>query len=210
MTEQLRVESCWTGMRVSWKALRFFERSAASGVVSLGWEDCEFLAFEIEFLFFEIELSAPVFFVGGVGANGLDGGEGAAEGAFGLGFIAVEEVELVEVFGGPGGDVGFLFVEMEFEGGGDAEAAVEIPAGFGGIVDEGGVLGVGGLVEGVEFVEEALEVGGVFVGEEESVRGTAVAESVESGVEMSHGMCSFWLKDGMEENEVEENMAVSC
>jgi hypothetical protein len=144
----------------------------------------EFLAFEIEFLFFEIELSAPVFFVGGVGANGLDGGEGAAEGTFGLGFIAVEEVELVEVFGGPGGDVGFLFVEMEFEGGRDAEAAVEVPAGFGGIVDEGGVLGVGGLVEGVEFVEEALEVGGVFVEEEKSL---VSHESVLSGSRMDRG-----------------------
>jgi hypothetical protein len=52
------------------------------------------------------------------------------------------------------GDVGVVGVEVEFVGGLDAGTAIEVPAGVDGIVDEGGVLGVGGLVEGEGLVEE--------------------------------------------------------
>ena len=40
-----------------------------------------------------------MFVTDGFFANGLDVDEGAAEGSFRLGFVAVEEVELVEVGG---------------------------------------------------------------------------------------------------------------
>ena len=56
----------------------------------------EFLALDFGFLFLESELFAPFFLGEGFFADGLEIGKRAAEGAFGLGFIAIEEVDSVE------------------------------------------------------------------------------------------------------------------
>ncbi len=151
-----------------------------------------------------------MFVTDGFFANGLDVDEGAAEGSFRLGFVAVEEVELVEVGGGPLDDVGFGGVEMEFVGGLDAGAAVEVPARVGGLVDEGGVLGAKGLVESEGLVEEEVEFIGVFAGDEEGLGGAAVEEGVEGGGRCVISFCAFWLKDEGGAFGGKGNLAVSC
>ena len=157
-----------------------------------GLRELEFLTLQIDALFLKRQLFAPVLLANGFFANGLEVAESAAEGAFRLRLVTVEEVELIEIVGGPLGDVGFLLVKAEFIGGLDADAAVEEPAGVRGVVDEGRVLLIGRLVVGEVLVEEAVEIVGIFAGEEEGLRSAAVGESVQSGiVVLSHGKCLF-------------------
>ena len=93
-------------------------------------------------------------------------------------FVAVEKSDAVEVFVGPIGDVGFLFVDFVFAVDVGALTAREKPAGEDRIFDEIGVLRGGGLVMGEGVVDECEEVGGDFAGDEETLRGSAVGERV--------------------------------
>ncbi len=89
----------------------------------------EFEAFEGEAFLLDGEFLAPEVFVEDVFANGLEVDEGAAEGAFGLGFVAVEEVQASEAFVGPVGRVWHLFMQFQFIGSDGALAASQHPAG---------------------------------------------------------------------------------
>ena len=100
----------------------------------------EFAAFEGEAFLLDGEFLVPEVCVEDIFAHGLEVDEGAAEGAFGLGFVAVEEVQASEAFVGPMGRVWQLFMQFQFIGGGGALAASEHPAGVDRVVDEGGVL----------------------------------------------------------------------
>ncbi len=130
----------------------------------------------------EIELFAPMMFFDGFRVDEPDVDEGAAEGTFGGGAVAVEDAELMKVFGAPGRAVGFAQMEFEFGGGADVLAAAQKPTCFHGIVDEIGILGIGGFVLFEGVVEESVELGRVFGGQEEGFRGGAVFEGVEGAI----------------------------
>ncbi len=133
--------------------------------------------------------------VGWAGAAGLaafDFVEGSIEEALQAGFEQGEThhgpegaAGLGDDVAGAGGGVGavvVLVVIVLFEGGhaaGDvvglvAAGAAKAPPGVGGLVDEGGFDVVGGLEVPCEGLEEVVEVGGVFGGEEGLGGGEAV------------------------------------
>jgi hypothetical protein len=118
--------------------------------------------------------------------------EGFVEEALQAGFQQGEThhgLEAAAVFGddiaGAGGGVGAVVVLVAFalfedghaagdEGGFVAAGAAEAPPGVGGLVDEGGFDVVAGLEVALEGLEEVVEVGGVFGGEEGLGGGEAV------------------------------------
>ena len=126
-----------------------------------------FLDLEGEALFFESEKVLPVLVTDGVFADGLDVAKTAAEGAFGLRFVAVEEVEPIETLVGPEGRGFIAGVEMEFVVRVGADAARENPAGVDGLGDEIGSFGGAGLVMSEGVVKVCEEDSGVFFGEKE-------------------------------------------
>ena len=85
------------GFEILFQVCRGFLRRFLLG----GAAGFEFEAFEGEAFLLDGEFLAPEVFVEDVFANGLEVDEGAAEGAFGLGFVAVEEVQASEAFVGP-------------------------------------------------------------------------------------------------------------
>ena len=113
-----------------------------AGLLSL--HDEKAFGLEGEALLLEFQRGLPVYFAGGFLAEGFDVDEGAARGAFGLGFAAVEEAEAMEVGLGPIGLMGFGGGESGFGFDESALAAPEEPAGDGGVGgDAGGVEGAG-------------------------------------------------------------------
>lgn len=140
----------------------------------------EALALEVEASLLEFELFAPFGFGEGGFLEVLQVVEGALEGAFGLGAVALEEGEFMNVGGGDG--VGFRVEGIEFglAFGVGTLAAPEVPAGVDEVGDDGGIGGGGGFVRFERFGEEGVEERRVFAGDEESFGGGAVAEAVEA------------------------------
>ena len=129
----------------------------------------EAFAVELETLFLEFVLLLPVLFGESVFGDGAKVVESALEGAFGLGFVAIEEIEGVEIGVDPEVGVGTAGVKSGFIVGEGALTPKEEPAGEDGISDEGRVLIGGGLMVLEGVFEEREEVFGVLVGEKERV-----------------------------------------
>ena len=124
---------------------------------------------------------APAFLGEGFLADGLEVGERASEGALGLGFVTVQEIDAVELIVGPMDGVGSLGMESGLAAIESAVTAGEEPAGVDGFGDDVRVLRGGGLVSDEGFVEFAVVVGGIFARDEEGFGGSAVTERVEAG-----------------------------
>src|SRR5438034_10811795 len=140
-----------------------------------------------------VSLGAPV----GAATAQLLGG--AQDGAVQTGFVALEAGQdafraVVGVALGDEGEaavvvegaipaivvLGVFFVFVLVEGGFHALNPQPAPAGHGDLGDEDFLGGGGGLVFGVEPVEQGVELGGIFAGQDEGFGVQAVLEAVET------------------------------
>src|SRR6266446_3654014 len=134
-----------------------------------------------------------------VGAAAAEFLGGAQDGAVQAGFVALEAGQdafraVVGVVLGDEGEaavvvegaipaivvLGVFFVFVFVEGGFHALNAQPAPGGHGDLGDEEFLGGGGGLVIGVEPVEQGVELGGIFAGQDEGIGVQAVFEAAET------------------------------
>ena len=113
--------------------------------------------------------------------DGVNVGESTFEGAFGLRFVTVKEVEEVEVGVDPKVGIGAALVEGGFVVGEGTLTAQQKPAGQNGVTDKKSVFVSRGLIVFEAVLEQGEELVGVFVLEEEGLGGACVCEVVEAG-----------------------------